>query len=1185
MEYGYNWSEQTIPGELKEMLGDRIEGYYKWKLKTYGTGYAHIFFSRIDNTKELKENWEKIVDNIAVHVQSEVPDMLERSNFYIWFFVAGEVEKDLVKEIEDDTYSSRKFVISVQHTLSIEEKLELVRKKLFAFAFVVPESNNPMVTKVELYNFRAYKGKRIFDFNQEENIARLIVLFAPNGMGKTSFFDGIEWALSGTVSRFAEIADKNISGTPVLKNTEAESESAYVKIYQQNGEWVKRKVSKINDHTQRDYGAGRAECSKENPLKKYLSDEKIQVWGNLILPHHRIDGFIAGMKPTALYKEWGSLWDADGEKRRQFEEAYSRKRKEGGQYEDTKKRFKELQQQYEELEKGRNFVERLERDVEHFREISGNAVIERLNFSTISASEYVQWSSLVDSQFDLYEKRAKAVDKSCKYLDQEIEHDIGAYCTLLAEKKKNFCEQKKLQDYLGKCRNKSLLLSQKKELEKELRKHEDEMKEIRVLYERGERWYEEAVQYFGADRKLDELKKQLEDLERRIFVLQADGDKLNIEVGKKEKERREENDYKLVCEHARALAELREKQETLVMQKKDYEKQITDLQGQISKIKKTLERLENNKIRDFEGAAERCRKGIATIEEETMPQHIQQKLLSLIKTYQGLKENLSRITQQILAEEQVEERVKKILADSRKVIEEQKLSICPVCNTEFDSYQELLQHTYKIVSEEGAERKKEKQGLENEMLKVRQQAENLIDECSSYQNKLAEELGAKIEKLCGELQEKKKQNEEIEESVSALIKGMSEIQHQDQEKGIYVVYQDDGIGNWRSLWNAKLDKEIAELKTDIQKNKEQKTAYQEQLVICRRALEEAKDLILRMEAQPSESYTMMKDAEVFIKSQAYSGLKEWIENQTAQNEKRKKQLEECNERLETLQDISVSLEPDYEKQDMQVQSKIEKVEKDLLSIKKRMEEISIADMPDRAEDVAGYFKGIIEEKRQSFLKEKENIGMCIEALGKLKYNREVENYFLRWKEASDLLKEAEEAEKAGKKNLEEAEENYLHQKRKVEKEMEEFLQKYRMGEIYEKLEPHEKLKHLIAEFSFDEKGQPGLSFGVTGEKGDIYPPAWFLSTAQLNVVAFAIFLGRALQKEDVPLKSIFIDDPIGHFDEMNIVGFVDLLRNILENTDRQLIISTHEERVFGLIKRKMPQESYPVCYIDFREMA
>ena len=115
--------------------------------------------------------------------------------------------------------------------------------------------------------------------------------------------------------------------------------------------------------------------------------------------------------------------------------------------------------------------------------------------------------------------------------------------------------------------------------------------------------------------------------------------------------------------------------------------------------------------------------------------------------------------------------------------------------------------------------------------------------------------------------------------------------------------------------------------------------------------------------------------------------------------------------------------------------------------------------------------------------------------------------------------------------------------------------------------------------------KPGLSFHVVGEEGKTYPPAWYLSTAQLNVVAFSIFLGRALQRQSAPLKSIFIDDPVGHFDEMNIVGFVDLLRKILENTDRQLIMSTHEERVFGLIKRKMPEESYPVRYIDFREMS
>ena len=52
---------------------------------------------------------------------------------------------------------------------------------------------------------------------------------------------------------------------------------------------------------------------------------------------------------------------------------------------------------------------------------------------------------------------------------------------------------------------------------------------------------------------------------------------------------------------------------------------------------------------------------------------------------------------------------------------------------------------------------------------------------------------------------------------------------------------------------------------------------------------------------------------------------------------------------------------------------------------------------------------------------------------------------------------------------------------------------------------------------------------------------------------------------------------------MNVVCFVDLLRNIVENTEKQLIISTHEERVFGLIQRKLPKDEYPVCYIDFRK--
>lgn len=1182
MRYGDNWKRETIPSELEEYLGDLMEGYYKWKLKTYGTGYAHVFFCRIVSSIELKKNWKKIVDNIAVSVQSEVPDMLERSNFYVWFFVSGDVESNLVKEIEDNTYSSRKFVVSMDKELTMEEKLDMACKKMFEFSFAVPKSENPMITRVEFQNFRVYRGKRNFDFGKNGKPARLVVLFAPNGMGKTSFFDGVEWGLSGEVGRLTEIADSNISGTPVLKNTEAESnEPAYVRIYQETGDWIERKVSELNKKTKKDWGAGHTKCSKDNPLKRYLNDSK--VWGNSILPHHKIDGFIAGMKPKELYREWGDLWDTGGEKRKQFEDAYKCKREESLRYDNTEKLYDDTNKKYNELEKSRNFVEGLERDVEYFCEISGDTVVKRLNFLVITAAEYVQWSNLVDSQFDLYEKKEKEVERNYNYLDKEIEFDIKKYFVLLAEEKENASEQKRVYGYLERCRKKNTLHKQKNDLKKELDELECKINDAKFLYEKGEEWYRNATLYFDADTRSEELKKMLSDLAKRISSLEGERDKLAVELEQKEDERKKEEKYKKVCEHAKEIAALKRKQEALAMQKVDCEKQISDMLKKISETEHKIEKLDKKKIDDFECAKDRCSKNTVVHEENKVLENIFVKLAGVIGKYQKLEDNLSLVTQQILVEEQAEESIKKILEEIRNVIKKQKLSCCPVCNTGFDDSSKLLQSTYRVASNKGEERKKKKAEIEDELAEIKRHAADIINEYNKHLNVLIGVMQEEKEQLNKEFLKMQNERDRIKDEFDMLKECITEIQRRDQENGIFVVYQEEGIQNWRSLLNAKLDKEIAELKADIKKIAEQKEAYQDQLASCQKTLDDTKEITLRMESQSSETYVIMRNAEKFIKSQMYSTLGDWIQGHSAKYDDLNKKFVECKVELEKLQDVSLFLEESYENQYKQIQRKKEEADKELLSVRKSLGTVLAIEIPGEGKMATDYFDGIIKERRKVLLKEKEHVNLCIEALKKLKYNREAENYFLRWKEISGQLKEVEKQYRLGKKQLEEAEENYRRQKQKIEKEMEEFLQRYQMGEIYEKLEPHEKLKHLVAEFSFDEKDQPGLSFGVVGEEGKTYPPAWFLSTAQLNVVAFAIFLGRALQKKDVPLKSIFIDDPIGHFDEMNIVGFVDLLRNILENTDRQLIISTHEERVFGLIKRKMPEDSYPACYIDFRK--
>lgn len=97
---------------------------------------------------------------------------------------------------------------------------------------------------------------------------------------------------------------------------------------------------------------------------------------------------------------------------------------------------------------------------------------------------------------------------------------------------------------------------------------------------------------------------------------------------------------------------------------------------------------------------------------------------------------------------------------------------------------------------------------------------------------------------------------------------------------------------------------------------------------------------------------------------------------------------------------------------------------------------------------------------------------------------------------------------------------------------------------------------------------------------EVYRPETYFSTAQLNTVAFSSFFGRALSTNNLPVKTICIDDPIGHFDDMNILGFTDMVRCILEKQDCQIIMSTHEEKVYQIMKRKLDPNFYNTLFIQ-----
>lgn len=89
------------------------------------------------------------------------------------------------------------------------------------------------------------------------------------------------------------------------------------------------------------------------------------------------------------------------------------------------------------------------------------------------------------------------------------------------------------------------------------------------------------------------------------------------------------------------------------------------------------------------------------------------------------------------------------------------------------------------------------------------------------------------------------------------------------------------------------------------------------------------------------------------------------------------------------------------------------------------------------------------------------------------------------------------------------------------------------------------------------------------------------SSGQLSstVIAFTLALNKVYGNKG--LMTLLIDDPIQTMDEMNMASFVELLRN--EFTDRQIILSTHEDNISLYIRYKFLKYGLSVGKINVKQ--
>jgi exonuclease SbcC len=145
-----------------------------------------------------------------------------------------------------------------------------------------------------------------------------------------------------------------------------------------------------------------------------------------------------------------------------------------------------------------------------------------------------------------------------------------------------------------------------------------------------------------------------------------------------------------------------------------------------------------------------------------------------------------------------------------------------------------------------------------------------------------------------------------------------------------------------------------------------------------------------------------------------------------------------------------------------------------------------------------------------------------------------------------------------------------------------YFNKEVINEIYSRIEPHPKLTKIDFSTDFNEKGEPRLLI-TTGNDNieEKVNPILFLSAGQVNVLSLSIFLAKAFEYGNETIETIFMDDPIQNLSDINVLSFIDLLRTLISKHDKQIVISTHDEKFFRLLQNKLPEEYCNTKYFEF----
>lgn len=1021
--------------------------------------------------------------------------------------------------------------------------------------------------KVEISAFRIYDDPQYATFDltaKSGNAAGFVSLYAPNGFGKTSFYDAVEYGMTGSVDRFylrAEELEKlaNLQSIDKFIRHSNSDRDTYVKIYTDSEQ------RQVIDTPFYKHGKQKHDLNldpkrrKEDPFQKViLSQEWISAFLTESNGEYRYKKFMDIPELASVNNYYTNLkhlltsyWNRKNtliENKAEFEKNIQ-SISDGNLLETINSQIGLLIEKFGDQSLAKLSLSTTQEEIKAIKDkIAGkidsnnreNLLIESLSYVTVAKSGS-ESNIGIDTFFQLIEKNKSATAKLLEL--RELLNKFEAFEALNAEIENNNRLQESYVD-------------DKNQLTKAL---------------------SDFTEYERVEGLLKDKNNTKEELEKTVITINERLESLHrIEI-----EKRGQIEVLL-----RRIEELGMQKASLPSKRLDLlnlESQIAIERKQLDTIKSGIDK-NDKEYRDILPVIESLQKVIQEIPQSIYPQVSEKDSAVLTPIIQRLKEhqqNLSTAKEQLGALESSitqHQTLNIAIADFIKagldIVHQRQTKECPLCEQEYASYGDLVKKITdnKALDESLKVLLAQKNTIDNNILKLSNDIRDDSSELLSFYQRQLDGLIVRRQELLQIIDDLKIGINVIERTLAQL-----------EQRRVNYTVELDGLSF--DEFEKKLDeslKESQKLKDEMiplaDENKQLTNNANEQF----KSANEQIDLI-------------RKEIEGLLSNEKYLFIVDWFRKNLSEQEIKKDLLEQ----RETSLTVNIST---LNAKRIEIEEKIASINTDLASFKKenllseKSElEKSIQDNNTRTNAYRYFLKdkldvvvaqmdlaalsAILEDKRLKYDEELKQVRVSREEYKKLERYSENVWPFLQSENAKvELANAVTELE-----FLEQKVEPVLQGERNRAKEylecrIKNFFHEDLINALYKKIDPHPDFKFVEFKANFD-ADIPRLDVFVknTKDESSLIPNLYF-STAQINILSLSIFLATALNSKEY--QCIFIDDPIQSMDSINVLSTIDLLRSLVVNEGKQIILSTHDQNFHNLLKMKMPDNLFESRFLE-----